>query len=103
MPRTLIALLGDVAKAMKVIIIESEPNLFLSLAAGALVGRFAKWHVEFAADRAPAAVIGCFLAFYKQLLPLCIMCKNECANFERELCIHLLKLVEKIISASEFL
>jgi hypothetical protein len=48
---------------MKVTIVEPEPNLFLSLAAGALVGRFASRHVEFATDRAPAAAIGCFLAF----------------------------------------
>jgi len=46
---------------MKVTIVEPEPNLFLGLATGALVGRFASWHVELAADRAPASEIGCFL------------------------------------------
>ena len=88
MARALVALLGDVAKAMKVAIVEPEPNLFLGLAAGALVGRFASGHVELAADRAPAAEIGCFLAFDEQLLPLCIVCKNERTNFEWERCIH---------------
>ena len=48
---------------MKVTIVKLEPNFFLSLAAGTLVGRFASRHVEFATDWAPAAEIGCFLTF----------------------------------------
>ena len=58
MSGALVAFLGDVAKAVQVMVVQLQANLPHDLASGALVGRFAGVHVQLAADGAPASEVG---------------------------------------------
>lgn len=69
MPSAFIAFFGDVAKAVKSSIRNSEADFFLHLTAGTFVGGFPGSHVQLASDGGPASFVGSLGAFDQEVFP----------------------------------
>lgn len=82
--RALVAFFRNVAEAVEIGVGQPESGFLFRLAPGAFVGGFARLHVEFAADGAPAAFVGRFEPADQQMFPRLVAEENQGADTEGE-------------------